>query len=277
MDFEELKQFSNELKKAREEADISLQQISSKTRIDLKFLQAIEEGNFEILPEVYIRAFVKEYAVLVNLDGQETLKKYELAKKGKLKEKEKTTFNDKNEEESPEKPENYNFGAEELKRKNENDAGKAKNKNVLFTGAAIAAVVLLALVYFFFIQDSSPEIIRETPFNEVLEDKNDRFEVQQETPLTETAAVGDSLSLRLFATDTCWVSVVKDGVNEQEFMLYPNLSKTISALNSFDLILGNGNAIELFLNGNKLEFNANIGRRTDLRVNRDGITNIARE
>ena len=61
MSLEELKKFSNELKEHREKTGITLQQISQKTKIDIKFLKSIEESNFDILPEIYIKAFIKEY------------------------------------------------------------------------------------------------------------------------------------------------------------------------------------------------------------------------
>ena len=45
---EALKKFADELKTAREVKEISLLQVSAKTKIDLKFLQAMEDANFDI-------------------------------------------------------------------------------------------------------------------------------------------------------------------------------------------------------------------------------------
>ena len=81
---EALKKFAEELKIARESKEISLQQIANKTRIDIKFLNAIESANFDILPEIYIKAFIKEYANLVELDPKEVINKYEFARTGRL-------------------------------------------------------------------------------------------------------------------------------------------------------------------------------------------------
>ncbi len=76
-----LKKFAAELKKTREKNKLTIDQIFTKTRIDKKFLNAIEEGNFSILPEVYIRAFIKEYSKTIGLDPDEVLKKFELAQR----------------------------------------------------------------------------------------------------------------------------------------------------------------------------------------------------
>jgi len=75
--------FAEELKSARETKGLTLQQIASRTRIDLKFLQAIEDSNYDILPELYIRAFIKEYAQTLDLNPNETLQKFDIAKWGK--------------------------------------------------------------------------------------------------------------------------------------------------------------------------------------------------
>ena len=53
------------------------------TRIDIKFLEALDNGNFGFLPDLYVKAFIKQYAKAVDLDEQETVKKYEDALAGK--------------------------------------------------------------------------------------------------------------------------------------------------------------------------------------------------
>jgi cytoskeletal protein RodZ len=78
-----LNKFAEELKAARTERNLTLQQIAAKTRIDLKFLEEMEKGNFSFLPELYINAFLKEYVRLVGLDENLMLKKFAAAKSGK--------------------------------------------------------------------------------------------------------------------------------------------------------------------------------------------------
>ena len=59
------------LKHAREEKKLSLEQLQSVTKIQKRYLQAIEEGNFSILPgQFYARAFVKSYSEAVGLDPE---------------------------------------------------------------------------------------------------------------------------------------------------------------------------------------------------------------
>ncbi len=62
------------LKEAREAKNISLDTLQETTKIQKRYLLAIEQGNLHILPgKFYARAFIKEYAAAVGLDPDEIL------------------------------------------------------------------------------------------------------------------------------------------------------------------------------------------------------------
>lgn len=71
-----MKEFGAALRRAREHAGLTLQQLYDRTRINPKYLQDIENGNFPNLPQTYIRAFIKDYAIEVGLDEKEVLDAY---------------------------------------------------------------------------------------------------------------------------------------------------------------------------------------------------------
>ena len=50
------------LKKTRESKEIDLQTISNTTKVNIKYLEAIENGNFDSLPNIYIRLFIRTYS-----------------------------------------------------------------------------------------------------------------------------------------------------------------------------------------------------------------------
>lgn len=65
------------LKEAREEKSISLESLQETTKIQKRYLRAIEEENFSVLPgKFYARAFIKEYALAVNLNVDELFEEY---------------------------------------------------------------------------------------------------------------------------------------------------------------------------------------------------------
>lgn len=79
------------LKKSREEKNLTIKDIQEETKIRKKYLEAIEENNFDILPgTVYLKVFVKGYAREVGLDYQKLLSNYEILK---IEEKKETKLN----------------------------------------------------------------------------------------------------------------------------------------------------------------------------------------
>nr|WP_272595507.1 RodZ family helix-turn-helix domain-containing protein [Paenibacillus apiarius] len=65
------------LKKARLEKGLSLDDVQEATKIRKRYLEAIEEGDYKVLPgSFYVRAFVKTYAETVGLNPEEILQYY---------------------------------------------------------------------------------------------------------------------------------------------------------------------------------------------------------
>ena len=69
--------FYEELKSLREKQGIDLEEIHNRTKINLESLQAIESGQFDILPTPYIRLFIKAYVIEIGGDTNETLNQLE--------------------------------------------------------------------------------------------------------------------------------------------------------------------------------------------------------
>ncbi len=66
-------QFYKELKELRLSKEISLEELETRTKINIKYLLAIEEGNFEILPVPYLRLFIRAYATEIGGDSNRAL------------------------------------------------------------------------------------------------------------------------------------------------------------------------------------------------------------
>src|SRR5690554_5702779 len=65
------------LKKARIQKGITLDELQEITKIQKRYLEAIEEGNFQVLPgNFYVRAFIKSYSEAVGLNPDEVLRLY---------------------------------------------------------------------------------------------------------------------------------------------------------------------------------------------------------
>ena len=66
-------QFYKELKELRVSKEISLEDLEAKTKINIKYLEAIESGNFEVLPTPYLRLFIRAYALEIGGESERAL------------------------------------------------------------------------------------------------------------------------------------------------------------------------------------------------------------
>ncbi len=65
------------LKDTRIQRGIELEEIQTRTKINIKFLNAIENGEFDLLPEPYIRLFLRAYSTEIGLDPENLLNQFE--------------------------------------------------------------------------------------------------------------------------------------------------------------------------------------------------------
>lgn len=65
------------LRRARERLGMSANDVAAKTRVSIRWIQALEEARLDALPApVFISGYLRSYAQAVGLDGAEMLKRY---------------------------------------------------------------------------------------------------------------------------------------------------------------------------------------------------------
>lgn len=70
-------ELGNRLKEAREAKGMSLDDLQEITKIQKRYLQGIEEGNYNMMPgPFYVRAFIRQYAEAVDLVPEELFEQY---------------------------------------------------------------------------------------------------------------------------------------------------------------------------------------------------------
>ena len=286
-----LDKFADELRQQREKSGLTLQQMATKTRIDLKFLEAIDQGNFSFLPDLYVKAFVKQYAKTIGLDEDITLKKFEAAREGKefdpnppapIEEVKQVEIPKveapkietiKPIEKSTSQVKSY---VDDHKQKSDEDEGKANSQLMILGLGGVVLIIIAALVYFFVFNKSDKIIVEETPIEEVIEQGNQRY-VEEETAETITsdssivAASSDSLILTFYAKETSWVFVVLDNKRTQEFTLAPNSKFSISSSREFKATVGNSGGVTLQLNNQPVDFTGRVGSVRHFKLDKTGI------
>lgn len=244
--------FSDELRKERVSKDISLSDIATKTHINVKYLEAIEQGSFDILPQTYIRAFIREYALMVGLSPVEVLKRFDVMVGGKY-----SVGNDAligsgwSGTTPPSMPEQA--AASDGGTKQEAIRSNDTRKIIVGIGIAFFVLVLIYFVYDYTTQEWRAPVAHETPFQEVVREQEKQIQPQK-AALDSFAALQagpkkDSLTLRGVAIDSVWISINADSTPSQSMLLPPKSSRTWVATNSFTLTLGNAGGIRFTLNG----------------------------
>jgi len=79
--------FFDALKSHRESQNIKISEICEFTKINKKYIQAIESGDFAVLPTVYIRLFLRAYAEFIGADSAKALEDFELFTTGTIQKK----------------------------------------------------------------------------------------------------------------------------------------------------------------------------------------------
>ena len=74
----ELPSFGEKLKRARQEAGLSIQKVAQLLNVPIRYLERMEDGNLENLPaDVYNRGLLKKYAKILNVYNEILLGEYE--------------------------------------------------------------------------------------------------------------------------------------------------------------------------------------------------------
>jgi cytoskeleton protein RodZ len=284
-----LDKFAQELKEFRLSQDLTLQQVSVRTRIDYKFLESMESGDFEFLPELYVKAFVREYIKTLGLDETLYMKKYEAARSGKYFEETTKPVEPSNiETEKPLSPSpppvtKKATSADEVRSfKRLQEEGSASNrkkaKMIYYFGAA--GVIVLIISFLFFFKDSNEIVVPEKTWDEIIEDRQNRYnetqeEISDEVPAgTESYALADTLKLTIKAVDTTWIRILLDDSSTEEFILFPGSQKLMKAANNYKIVFGNASGVQLFLNEKPLSFVSKGSSVQRVQIDSSGLKNL---
>lgn len=240
-----LESFAAELKRHRVEKNVSLMDISASTRINMKFLEALESGNFAILPQTYVRAFLREYAEAVGMDPATALKNYEAIIRHR--------HHGEGERPAP-RPE----PAIAVKHADPGPlAGVAAfaRQNALFVAFVLIVAVFVVYLFRQTSDASKATTIAETPFDTVVQENTAALPGRDTTvilPAVTNPAAVDSLSLVMTTTDSVWMTITLDNGPTREYLFAPDRRGRWTARESFTLTMGNAGGAVFTLNGQPL-------------------------
>lgn len=224
--FEIVNTISEQLKSAREHKQLSVNDVAALTHINRRYIVALEEGNFALIPKAYLRSFIRTYAKEVGISHEAIISKEEYSPA---------------EIQLPATPPPVDQVAAIIAEKKgfgKNDASHKKMPHRDVLKGVVLFIVLLGVVYAVtqFNRWESASNIKAIPFHEVFEERERVVEHI------------DSMRLSATATDSVWLIVKTDGKQTTKSILGKNESATWSAKDKFSITASDAGKIHFTLN-----------------------------
>lgn len=259
---EELIEFLRYIKEIRIRKNISLTEVSQKTRINIKFLEHLEKGEIEFLPQIYIHMFIKSFARAVGVSEKEIMDQYLLIKAHASQE----TSGEGEQEDEEEK---YPPQGTTVAYHDEEKGSIFQNPTLRVLAVAIPIVGMLVYIGNRFNQErGSFEVANIKVTNE----EKAAVSQQKEEIATTPQQQAQPLTLTAQFSERTWLRITLDAANSNEYNFNAGDRVEWKADSSFSLRIGRAHAIRLYLNGRDL---GQLGPATALVwavvINRGGI------
>ncbi|HLQ77065.1 MAG TPA: helix-turn-helix domain-containing protein [Terriglobia bacterium] len=268
-------EFGTSFRKARESQNVSIDKIAVETRINSRFLLAIENEQFELLPGgIFNRGFIRSYAVRLGLDPEEAILAYE------------QIFRPVEMEPANQEPERV----------------RGKTTKIPVYYVAIAGLVIFVVVFYLAMRQSEPVRVAAiapataspatepapppapepvaSPIANATISATTKGPAVLPTPVTIAAAVAvqpaaqtpttpaapapavtnASIVVELEAKEETWFRLVADGKVATNELLQPGTSRRFSASTSMEVSVGNAGGIVFRLNGQPVSSLGKSGR-----------------
>ena len=247
------------LKEVRNSKNLTLDSCSKETNVPVDFLVNLESGNFKKLPPaVFTKFHIKRYFVFLDLDPSSCLADYE-------------EFISKQEKRNRKK---------DLKVK-EIQADKNRNLYKIYTGITVFIISVLAAIYLFLTdtenQDQSlvdettistdkNDELSETDLNLFEENNIETFEASEISEASDEFILQENLNLidiplkiNLEIKGESWI-VLEDKNERMLYELIQTGSYELRGSPPFTFKVGYAPAVEIFIDGNKINFNNFINK-----------------
>lgn len=253
-----MKDLGKELIELRLIKGLTLKQVSELTRINIKYLENLENNNFNFLPEIYVRSFLKSYVRAIDGDEKYIFQLFDEITKHK------------NEDITENKSEIEKNIPQKEKEEKKDFFSFYKTLNAKNIKIILGLIFLITLVLI--IIHNTKNEIRET--EKIKSKKSDTIETIKSENLSEdfnNIVISDSLLLGITSTDSVWIRVKMDNIKVSEVYMLKNENKYFKAKDKFELLIGNAGAISLTMNGKELPFEGMKGSVKKIEIDRTGI------
>jgi len=214
------------IRELREKKNLTREQLHSQTKILVKYIKAIEEGRWDLLPGLmYLKPFIKNIADALDVDCKEL---YVLIEDTSLGE------------------------------KLENEASQLKKKFDYRWVVVVLMVALVALIIFL-LKPPSPQIIRQTEETMPVEPVNDRELSKKESQFSGELDffqgadnIDEIRTLELTAIDSVWLLLLSGNDTLYIGTLVPGRKIKRRCASPFKLVMGRSNCLDIVIDDRKI-------------------------
>ncbi len=288
MNEETVQSYGAWIRERRMSRGLSVKQVSAQTRIDEHYLKALEAGNIALLPEPYMRAFLKTYASYLGLDPGEAMQRFEAFLKDQSDRLEKVRGSMKDREGKRQQTGAANTNDIEREVSESREDFKPKSELSKRSGMMLAAAVIVAFAAIVYLavhftgsieqgegpsatERATPGTGREyTPQQPAAEDEEEIVPVRQPPP----PPVEQQLEVHLLtaeALEETWMEARVDGRLTVSRIVPIGNTLELAFADTLELRLGKNRGMRLILNGEELTDLGPPGMVLHLLVTREGV------
>jgi len=225
-----------ELKNLRKAKNISLKTVGERSRIQMKYLEALENGDLLKIPEVYDKLFFKSYLKALEVEQEAYFDRFLDFRRALRIDKTTSVI----QISGTEKEKNRKFL-------------NHRNLFVILPFSLIILVVTLLLINTEMVSTSSVGKVQEIDIVNVV----DRMEAREQAKLDSVNQVADSmrvdsLTMTINARHRTWFRTVADKQDTAEYLLQKGQNVKLKADSLFEFLIGRADGLHLYLNGKDL-------------------------
>ncbi len=242
--------FGEWLRRQREMREISLRDIADRTKISLRYLEAMEADRFDLLPApIFAKGFLREYARYVGLSADEVVNHYLAV----------------HQPEEVDQQGDATLVAMERKRRKK---GRGWTWGLFLLLAGLLLLALVALVSWLVDKrESQPAAAPPQVASPQAEAPQQPIMAPPAAPPAPKAPIEVTLDF----SASCWVRVIKDGKPSVEEERVQGESLPIEAQESVAIKLGNAAAADIQVNGYPFDFDKTPGKVVEIVIDLDTV------
>ncbi|MEE8341579.1 MAG: helix-turn-helix transcriptional regulator [Candidatus Neomarinimicrobiota bacterium] len=261
--------FFEKYRKLRKSQKIDLTDIENRTKINIKYLAALEAGNFELIQEPYTRLFLRAYITEIGADPDEAiseLTEYLLKKDNpepeeteKTDEK-KTTTEDKKKDRSNKSEKKLNkfqdISLESDNSKGNNRIGISPNiiKGILLIIAWVVIIIIIRNITINSKNDGSNELSNQYIESVSILTGFEQLQADYVEVATQQKAIDQSLPLivKIVSNRALGIVSAQDSLEVVSTLIAAGDQKTFSFNSSLDILLHQTEGVNAFINGDSI-------------------------